>query len=679
MEAIVIYLGKVAIAIFAFYVVFQFLFSYWKNFSFNRQYMLGSMIIPFILPLITFTTVREAAPAFVFLENSGAEIAMNNMPALQKTINYYQIILITYFTGLAFLLLRLLAGHMKAIHILKKSQKKQINGIPLYIYPKEIHPFAFFNKIAMPESATQNPAFDLILKHELVHTKEKHWIDNLLSEIICAVQWFNPFSWLMKNALKTNLEFQADKKAIACDDAETYQMALVSMANNAGIGTFLTAINSSDLKTRIKMMKKKTGNKYAVARQLVVLPLLAILVLGLSNREVKTVTHPIEKDVQKELVSIEAVEPYNIGLRETNQISQIKVKGKVDDHKGGPVSSVTVIIKGNNTGTITDSKGNYVIAVAQENEKLIFTMPGYVKQEIEISGRSEINVTLQPDNNSNKGEKINSGNYNEENVPEEIIIRKPGNATQPLFVVNRKPGNATQPLFVVNGVIMEHINHISPDRFESISVLKNESATALYGEKGKSGAVIIALKGQLKPEDMPEDKPLILVNGFATSKNINDINPEDIESINVLKGVNAISKYGNLAKNGAIEITLKEKTAENTVITNPLHLRRHIASEIKYPSAAQQAGQTGKITLYAEFDKDGKLARISETEPESSYGILDEVVIVGYQPEAPGQTTDETLKLLREESKRVIRSFPKSDIPEFRGKWVKMQFNFALQ
>jgi hypothetical protein len=668
MEEIVIYLGKVAIATFAFYIVFQFLFSYWKNFWFNRQYMLGSMIIPFILPLITFTIVREAAPTFVLLENTSAENVMNTMPTMQKTISHHQTILIIYFTGLAFFLLRLLAGHIKAIHILKKSRKKQINGIPLYIHPEEIHPFAFFNKIAMPESVINNPAFDLIVKHELVHTKENHWIDNLLSEIICAIQWFNPFSWLMKNALKSNLEFQADEKAVVGNEAETYQLALVSMANKVGIGTFLTAINSSDLKTRIKMMKKKTGNRYAVARQMVVLPLLALLVMGLANREVKTVTRHIDKEVEKFPVSNEAGVPDKIESGETNPVSQFKVKGKVTDHKGEPVSSAAVIIKGANTGTITDKNGNYEIAAHQQNETLIFSLTGYAKQEIEISGRSEIDVTMHPLHHQNiiikKADKI-TGNNKEEVVPEEIIIRE--------------TGNATQPLFVVNGLIMEHINHISPDRIKSISVLKNESATALYGEKGKNGAVVIALKGQLKPEEIPAGKPLILVNGLATSANINEINPEDIKSIDVYKGESALTKYGDLARNGAIVITLKEKTSENTVITNPMHLRRHIAGEIKYPAAAQQAGQQGRIILYAEFDKDGKITRISETGPESSPEILDEVVIIGYQPDTPGQPTNETLKLLTEESKRVIRSFPKLDIPEFREKWVKMQLNFVLQ
>jgi hypothetical protein len=84
---------------------------------------------------------------------------------------------------------------------------------------------------------------------------------------------------------------------------------------------------------------------------------------------------------------------------ESNQVSQFKVKGKVTDDKGEPVSSAAVIIKGANTGTITDSKGNYMIAVSQQDETLIFSMTGYAKQEIEISGRSEIDVTMHPDNN----------------------------------------------------------------------------------------------------------------------------------------------------------------------------------------------------------------------------------------------------------------------------------------
>lgn len=560
MEEIWIYLGKVAVGIMVFHAGFRYLFREWKNFRFNRIYLLGSMVIPFLLPLITFTIVREAAPGFAYATNSSDVAGLTPITEPKTTFSFSSIMLIIYLSGMVFFLMRLLAGHLKAMTILKKSPKQQMDRITLYIYQEEIHPFAFFSKIVIPRSAFSLPAFPMILQHETVHVRERHWVDNLLSEIICAIQWFNPFAWLMKKAIKTNLEFQADEKAVTGFDAETYQMALVSMANKEGIGSFLTAINSSDLKTRIKMMNKKTGNKFAVARQLAVLPLLAILVMGLAGRE-------------------------------------------------------------------------------------------------------EINVILQPDMDA-KGEITLSSQFSGNERQEGTTLR-----------INR----STKPLYIVNHVEMDNIDHISPDRIESISVLKENSAIAHYGEKGKNGAVIITLKGELTQEDRQKDKPLILVNGFATDSNINDINPEDIESINVLKGSTAVAKYGELAKEGAIEITLKGKTMEKPAISNIQQLRRHIAYAIKYPAAAQQAGQEGKINLYAEFDQDGNLARISETEPGESVVILDEVVVVSYRHASPGQTTNETLKLLMEESKRVVRSYPKFDIPEFKGKWVKMQFNFLLQ
>jgi TonB family protein len=280
MEEMLIYQGKVAIAFMVFFIAFKVLFDSWKNFGFNRLYLLGSMILSFIVPLITFTIVREVAPTFVYFESSGNEIFIAPTAAQKEQINILQIILTLYFAGVIFFMARLLAGHVRAISIIFKSRKMQENGIPLYIYPAEIHPFAFFSKVVVPENALKGKAFHMILKHEMVHIREKHWLDNLTSELLCAVQWFNPFAWMMKGALKRNLEFQADNKVVAFHDAETYQMALVSMANTQGPGTFLTAINSTDLKTRIKMMKMKTENKYAVVKQLVVLPLLAVLVMG---------------------------------------------------------------------------------------------------------------------------------------------------------------------------------------------------------------------------------------------------------------------------------------------------------------------------------------------------------------------------------------------------------------
>lgn len=884
MEELLIYMSKAAIALVVFFIAFAALFSQWKNFGFNRLYLSGSLILSFILPLITFTVIRESAPAFVYFGNSGNEII--SVPAIEpaQEISIQQVILMIYFAGVVFFLARLLSGHLKAISLLLKSHKNQINGIPLYVYPFEIHPFAFFNKVVVPETALQSKDFQLIFKHELTHIKEIHWLDNLLSEIVCAVQWFNPFAWMMKKALKINLEFMADEKVISVTDAETYQMALVSMANTQHVNTFLTALNSSDLKTRIKMMKMKTRGKYVLARQILVLPLLAILVMGLANREVKTVF--VQPEKSGKINSLQTEHQNNQEIRfidRTNAPSVLSgsktgtknekiITGKVTNEKGLPIEGASVEVKGRKHGVITDKKGNYSIDIQPDDEILIF---GYLfsdKKEVKLDGKTEIDVQLQTDGNS---------------ATDGVFLHNS-------FRMKTNGGTLAKPIYIVDGKEVADVNGINPEDIVQIDVLKDQSGYNLYGEKGRNGVVIITTKnnekqmnnnlsdngliigninwinnqkyssGQLtnilgiksgtkysrelvenrisgdvtglyldngylfanislnekqkangivdldftvfegtqwkvgkiemmderngsvyellkaidiksgdlfsrsklkqsmetlyelvkpnaevkievipltgnfgnelnivnlsfkinkasKPEETKEagiqnsyriadevnginitgndnNPPLYVVDGKEV-KSIADVKPEDIESIEVMKDKHATDLYGEKGKNGVIVISLHKgvnispvNTAPGTgrveiiqrnnqgkAITSTEELRHFIAREIKYPAAAREAGQVGKISLYAQFDGDGKLVSISESEPAGGYEVLDEVVVVAYKHANPDATKDGKLQLLTEEAKRIIRAFPKFDIPEYRGVWVRMQFNFNLQ
>ena len=137
------------------------------------------------------------------------------------------------------------------------------------------------------------------------------------------------------------------------------------------------------------------------------------------------------------------------------------------------------------------------------------------------------------------------------------------------------------PLFVVNDVMIDDnkigsifLNAIDPNDIENIKVLKDPSATALYGSKGEKGVVIITLKKSKDTskkdnlsgiENPNKDFPLIVVNDVEFSDSevgklfMNNINPKKIESIVVLKDKKATEKYGEKAKNGVILVTLKGK------------------------------------------------------------------------------------------------------------------------
>lgn len=290
MESFLIYIGKSAIAAGAFYVVFLLLFQNRKQFVFNRIYLPVSLLLSFVIPLITFTTVKyiEPAPApdfssFAYLANT---TEIQTPPAF--VWEWYHYLFGIYLLGAAGFLFHLLLGHLKAISIIRKSHIQNLFKSLVNITKKDVHPFSFFNKIVLSEKTLSHPNLDIIVNHESIHVKEKHTFDILFAEILFLFQWFNPFAWLMKDAVKNNLEYKTDHEIAKSTNPQTYQMAMVTLADKRGVAPFLTALNGSQLKNRIIMMKKKTENKYALLKQLVVLPLLAVLIMGLSNKEVKT-------------------------------------------------------------------------------------------------------------------------------------------------------------------------------------------------------------------------------------------------------------------------------------------------------------------------------------------------------------------------------------------------------
>ncbi|MBX2945750.1 MAG: TonB-dependent receptor plug domain-containing protein [Cyclobacteriaceae bacterium] len=134
-----------------------------------------------------------------------------------------------------------------------------------------------------------------------------------------------------------------------------------------------------------------------------------------------------------------------------------------------------------------------------------------------------------------------------------------------------------KPLFVVNGVptAYDDLSFVKPNDIESIEVLKNQKAIDRFGEAGKNGAVLITLKNfkKLEIDDKPDNhtstiklhslstgvQPLFVLDGkIIQQKEVEKINPQSIESIEVLKGEKATNQFGDKGKNGVVVITSKK-------------------------------------------------------------------------------------------------------------------------
>jgi TonB family protein len=505
MESYLLYIGKAALATGAFYLAFLVLFQNRKQFVFNRLYLPVSLAVSFVIPLITFTTIKYIEPetsvdfsGFAYL----AETGETPQPAFVPEWSYYLFVL--YILGATGFLFHLLLGHLKAMHIIRHSRVQKFFASKVNITPKEVHPFSFFSKIVISEKTLSHPNLDIIVSHENIHVREKHTLDILFTEILFLLQWFNPFAWLIRDAVKNNLEYKTDHQIVQQFHPQTYQLAMVSLADKEGVAPFLTALNGSQLKNRIIMMKKKTENKFAVVKQLVVLPLVAVLVMGLSGREVTFKTIPPEKGNKTGTEVLSAVQ------------NKKTVTGRVAGKNGAPMAGVAVLIKGTTTGTITDQWGNYRIELPSENETLVFSMKDYKKEEIGVNGQHEIQVQLQPEGTT--GGNQSSATQIPATQTEAAAEGTPGTDNH---IRVKTYGNAPQPLYVVDGVETENIDTLDSENIEKIDVLKEKSATDLYGEKGKNGVILITTKsnsyintpnnrsgqqkqGFLMPEEMPE-------------------------------------------------------------------------------------------------------------------------------------------------------------------------------
>ncbi|MDN3657615.1 TonB-dependent receptor [Ferruginibacter paludis] len=208
--------------------------------------------------------------------------------------------------------------------------------------------------------------------------------------------------------------------------------------------------------------------------------------------------------------------------------AQGTITGTVTDADGNSLQSVTVTALNSSTAVITDSRGKYVISLPSGSTELEFTMVGYVKQVVNVSGKSALNISLQAAAGSLK----------------DVVV----------------VGYGTQRKRDVTGTI----STVKGDDFKNLPV--SSSAAALQGRA--SGVDIIRNDGA--PGSVPNIKirgtgtinnsdPLVVIDGVPVG-GLNDVSPNDIASMEILKDASASAIYGTRAANGVILITTKKGT-----------------------------------------------------------------------------------------------------------------------
>jgi TonB-linked SusC/RagA family outer membrane protein len=246
-----------------------------------------------------------------------------------------------------------------------------------------------------------------------------------------------------------------------------------------------------------------------------------------------------------------------------------QVSGVVSDNLGEALPGVSVTIKGTTKGIVTSVDGKYILQVSSGNNVLVFSYIGYEPQDLRVGNQSVMNITL---------------NESTENLSEVVIV-----------------GYGTQKKSQLTGAISQ----VTAKEIQELPITSAGQAL-----QGRAAGVDVTQAGS-KPGSSPQirirgrrsfnatNNPLFVVDGIPIAGGIEDINPNDITSMEVLKDASATAIYGSRGSNGVILVTTKRGKAGKTIV-----------SIDTWTGVSQELGQIGVFDgpAFAEYKRESRRA-----------------------------------------------------------------------
>lgn len=288
------YLLKLSVSFGIISLFYHFVLRRLTFFNWNRQFLLLYSAICFAFPLIDVNTAIERYPTPLPARSwvqavpsitRPAPVPHDNLHAFFDSIpeidtpgtaptNWF---IYLWIAGMVAMTLRLLVHVRSYLHIRSHARLVSDDDVKIYHFDLEISPFSFGKSIFYnPHLHEPGELQDMIL-HEYIHARQWHSVDVIWSELLCIVNWYNPFVWLLRSAVRQNLEYIADQKVLENHaDTKAYQYLLVKMA----MGTKVELVNQfgyHSLKERIVMINKASSPRILQASFLFILPLLAVM------------------------------------------------------------------------------------------------------------------------------------------------------------------------------------------------------------------------------------------------------------------------------------------------------------------------------------------------------------------------------------------------------------------
>ena len=579
------YILQVNIYLTLFYCFYRILLEKETYFNFNRTYLLGAGLFSLTIPFLRFEWFiqQEAAqPIYHGVDQINSFVAVATLePVAEGGVEWGKYVVLIYLAGILFFFLRFLLS----LFSLKK----------LFLSKTQGSAFSFLGRKKVDPSLPNN---EVIHQHEDVHIRGMHTLDVLFFEILAIFLWFNPVTGYYKNAIKSIHEFLADEEAANFQGDKT-GYALILLSNALQVDPHILTNNfatRSLIKKRIFMLHKQRSRKVAILKYGLIVPLFG-LALVFSSATIRKNEKIIE--VAEKLPFDEVIAPATLSIipsperKITVNLSKLnkenwqafytflalRMKYPTEAEKNG--------IQGNSQIKFTALDGSIKdVGIVTElgagcDEEAMKTILAYSNIDKSISGKYTIQISFRLSGTDNP-------------IRNESISTIPGYKNlKPIFVAGVDQG--------------------------AVSIRS-------------SGVVINRPIKLINGTPIATDNTLVIVNGVALpSSTLSTLNPENIASIKVVNGVNAVAIYGELAKNGALEITTKDEPLKEIEVVGTKDdkiydyvsiekapeypggidkFRQYLSANIKYPAEAAKVGLQGTVYVNFTIEKDGSLTDI---------------------------------------------------------------------
>ena len=611
MENWIIYIMKCSICLALLYLPFWRFLRKETFFFFNRYALLGITALSFILPLIN---IPEMSPKLVEVEImpihwENFEVLAYEEQSTERSIDWMSIVGWIYVIGGLACFIYKMYDLIRLLRFIPKGclWMEKESGLYIHCHAGKVMPFSWMNHIVISDTDYRENG-EAILLHEKAHIACGHSWDVMWLAVVEVLQWFNPFVWMLSNDIQDIHEYEADLSVLRQGiDAKNYQRLIIRKTVSSGSYAFANSFHHSSLKKRITMMMKKKSNPWARAKFLYVLPLATVAIAAFARPEVSN---------------------------EANEISSTKVNDLASIVKAEEAKSVENSLKQLvlNTDSVSPVKEKVIFQVVEKAPEF----PGGMEECMKFLGNS-IKYPAEARKNGIQGRVVVT-----------FVITDEGDIKDP--------------------VVVKGVDPLLDD--EALRVIQMMPKWNPGKHRGKAVNVKFTLPVSFRLSSS-ENNPLIVVDGEVKGNDpelMKNYTPENIQSMTVVKGDEAIRIYGEKGKGGVILITTKKAASAEKLEFEKLIFQ--VVEEMpEYPGGMEECMKflSKNIKYPVEAHKNGIQGRVIVSFVITDEGDIEEpVVLRGVDP------------LLDAEALRVIQMMPKWKPGKQKGKAVNTKFTIPV-